>query len=307
MGEIASLTEFLSSPSSKTPEIQDMLRRSTRVLGWDVRDLVSDAHGKHTLSTDISKFWPALFIVCMAKLECLKHQHEDMIGTCSAVAGPGVSEYFALCAAGVCSFEECLRLIQALTQAMRDSISTGCQAMLTIQGLGHSSIARLIPEALKHVNEKNACCEIGIQWWRKGFTCVGSIDAILRLQALVKIAGGTTSLCDRPVDYAFHSAQMTCAKDAISNVLDDILTNAKPPSVAIYSCTGRVWQPGTNPAEILSVVKEIPVSNVSWLGAVDSMIKTGISNFKEVGVRSLVSNVMEHIDADAFSTMQTTI
>merc|ERR1719433_1435542 len=102
---------------------------------------------------------------------------------------------------------------------------------------------------------------------------------------------------------AFHTPLMQPAADKLGKALDDLLPNMKPPRIAVYmNATAAPVKPGTNPKEIVALMKKQLTSPVLWEPCVRNMIKEGVSEFYEVGPMKQLKAMMKRIDSKVWGS-----
>merc|ERR1712190_24542 len=100
----------------------------------------------------------------------------------------------------------------------------------------------------------------------------------------------------------FHTPLMKPAQDTLGAELDKMLPSMKPPRCTVYmNATAAPVGPGTNPREIVELLKKQLTSPVLWEPSVRNMIKIGISEFHEVGPMKQLKAMMKRIDPKIWS------
>merc|ERR1719287_107171 len=129
------------------PKVKDMLDKSKDILGWDVLELCLNGPEEKLAETKYCQ--PAMFIGGLAGLEKLRAEKPDCADHPTFVAGLSLGEYTALCAAGVFSFEDGLKLVKLRGEAMQEAASVGSQKMLSVIGLERDQLDKLCEAAKK--------------------------------------------------------------------------------------------------------------------------------------------------------------
>merc|ERR1719336_3080904 len=97
---------------------------------------------------------------------------------------------------------------------------------------------------------------------------------------------------------AFHTPLMKPAQEKLGKALDELLPKMKPPRFTVYmNATAAPMKPGTNPKEIIELMKKQLTSPVLWEPSVKAMIKEGVSEFYEVGPMKQIKAMMKRIDS----------
>merc|ERR1712187_820600 len=105
------------STTKDIPAGQDMLKKANTILGMDILKLCME--GPEDKLEMTANCQPAMFIAGLAGLEKLRGEREEAVSRCQVVAGLSLGEYTALCAAGVFSFEDGLKLVKLRGEAMQ--------------------------------------------------------------------------------------------------------------------------------------------------------------------------------------------
>merc|ERR1719463_364105 len=115
------------------PKVKEMLEKAKEILGWDVLDLCLNGPEEKLAETKYCQ--PAMFIGGLAGKEKLRAEKSDCADKPMYVAGLSLGEYTALCAAGVLSFEDGLKLVKLRGEAMQEAAEVGKQGMISIVGI----------------------------------------------------------------------------------------------------------------------------------------------------------------------------
>jgi [acyl-carrier-protein] S-malonyltransferase len=283
------------------PEVKAMLDKANDVLGYDILQVCLEGPDEKLAETRFCQ--PAMFIAGLAALEKLRTEREEAATNFQVAAGLSLGEYTALCAAGVFSFEDGLRLVQLRGQAMQAAASASKQAMLSVAGLEKGKLADLCKEAAKKEGGQ-AVCQIANELFPKGFSCAGTEAAIHTLEALAKENGALQARLLK-TSGGFHTSLMAPAQAELGKALDEVLPKMKPPRQTVFmNVTGRPVAPGTAPAEIITLLKEQLTGSVLWEPSVRAMIQSGVSEFYECGPMKQLKAMMKRIDAKAFNATQ---
>merc|ERR1711972_170057 len=91
------------------PKVQEMLKKADEILDFKVGDLCSK--GPEAKLEETQYCQPAMFIAGLAGLEKLRQDNPEAAAHFQVAAGHSLGEYTALCAAGVFTFEDGLKLV----------------------------------------------------------------------------------------------------------------------------------------------------------------------------------------------------
>merc|ERR1711920_1050650 len=281
------------------PKVGDMLKKAQEILGYDILDLCLKGPESKLEETEFCQ--PAMFIARLAGVEKLRQDSPDKVDRFQACAGLSLGEYTALCAAGVFTFEDDLKLVKLRGEAMQEAAAVGKQAMLSVAGIDKPKLDSLCKDAAKKEGG-SAVCQIANELFPRGFSCAGTETAILALKDLCEKNGALQAKVLK-TSGAFHTPLMGPAKEKIGKALDALLPDMSPPKHIVYmNCTAQPVKPGTPPREIVELLKKQLTSPVLWEPSVRAMIKSDIKEFYEVGPMKQLKAMMKRIDAKIWST-----
>jgi len=289
----------MMATAKEFPRVQEMLRKAREILGYDVLELC--LNGPESKLEETKFCQPAMFVAGMAGLEKLRNEREEAATSFQVAAGLSLGEYTALCAAGVFSFEDGLRLVKLRGEAMQEAAAVGKQAMLSVAGIEKPKLVELCAQAQKKEGGK-AVCQIANELFPKGFSCAGTEAAVLALKDLAEKAGALQAKVLK-TSGGFHTPLMSPAKDRLGKALDAMLPKMSPPMHTIYmNANAKPLKPGTDPREIVETLKMQLTSPVLWEPSVREMIKAGVTEFYEVGPMKQIKAMMKRIDSKVWSS-----
>lgn len=278
------------------PAVKDMLEKAAPILGYDILDIC--LAGPEAKLEETRYCQPALFIGALAGIEKLRAEKPEAVTGCSVMAGLSLGEYTALCAAGVMSFEDGLKLVKLRGEAMHDAASVGRQLMLSVAGLERDRLEALCTEALK--SDSNGVCQISNALFPQGFACGGTEKAINALRELAEKAGAMQAKVLKTAG-AFHTPLMQPAQEKLSAALDETLPNMHPPTCTVWmNASGEPMRPGSDPKDIVDLLKRQLTNAVLWEPSMKAVIADGITEFYEVGPMKQLKAMMKRIDATSW-------
>lgn len=274
------------------PAVKAMLVKAEEILGYDVLELCLS--GPEDKLEETRYCQPAMFIAGLAGLEKLRSEKEEAATRFQVTAGLSLGEYTALCAAGVFSFEDGLKLVQLRGQAMQDAAQMSKQAMVSVAGLEKEKLEALCKEAAAKEGPQ-AVCQIANELFPKGFSCAGTAKAAKELEGSALAAGALQAKLLK-TSGGFHTSLMGPAKERLAKALDETLPRMQPPKHTIYmNTTAQPLKPGTDPKEIIELLKRQLTSPVLWDTSVRAMIEDGVTEFYEVGPMKQIKAMMKRI------------
>jgi len=281
------------------PKVQEMLKISEDILGYDLLQLCLNGPEEKLEETRYCQ--PVMFVAGLAGLEKLRLQNEEIVTRPMACAGLSLGEYTALCAAGVFTFEDGLRLVQLRGEVMQTAASVGKQGMISIAGLSKKTVETLCADALKV--EENGVCKIANELFHNGFSCSGTEKSILKLKELAEGAGAMQARVLK-TSGAFHTELMESARSDLNEALDDILPRMKSPRFKVYmNVNAQPIDMETEPKVIVEMLSRQLTSSVLWEPSVKAMVKDGITEFYELGPMKQLKAMMKRIDPGAWKNM----
>eukprot|EP00415_Alexandrium_ostenfeldii_P000029 UN0029 len=275
-----------------------MLSKAKGILGYDLLDLC--LKGPEAKLEETRYCQPAIFVAGLAGLEKLRGEQEDTVNRASAMAGLSLGEYTALCAAGVMTFEDGLRLVQLRGAAMQEAAEIGEQLMLSVAGLDEDKLEALCKEAVSKADSPDSVCRIANHLFPQGFSVGGTEKAIMLLKELAEKEGALQAKVLK-TSGAFHTPLMQPAQDHLAAALDEVLPNMKPPKHVVWmNASAEPMEPGCNPEAIVSLLKRQLTNPVLWETCIRNMIEDGITDFFEVGPMKQIKAMMKRISPEAW-------
>lgn len=276
-----------------------MLVKANEILGYDILQICSEGPEEKLAETRFCQ--PAMFIAGLAGLEKLRLEREEAATRFQTSAGLSLGEYTALCAAGVFTFEEGLKLVKIRGEAMQAAANSSKQAMLSVAGLEKSKLSELCVEAAKKEGNQ-AVCQIANELFPKGFSCAGTEKAIHTLETIAKENGALQARLLK-TSGGFHTSLMASAQAELSKALDEALPKMQPPRHTVFmNVNSKPIAPGTNPEEIVALMKKQLTCSVLWEPSIRGIIQSGVTEFYEVGPMKQLKAMMKRIDAKAFNS-----
>jgi len=281
------------------PGVQAMLKEANKILGWDVKELVLSGPAAKLEETKFCQ--PVMFIAGMAALEVMKAgDKKEEVDRCQAVAGLSLGEYTAICAAGVLSFGETLKLVKIRAEAMQKATDLCPQAMCSVAGLDRLMLEKCCKDALAANADPDPVCQIANLLFPGGFTVAGTKNTITKL---CEIATKARALQARVIKAggAFHTPLMAPAAKELSEAIEAVKDKMKPPRCSIYlNVNAKKVAAGSDPASFAELMTKQLTSEVLWDPTMKQMIMDGVKDFYECGPLKQLKSMLKRIDQDAF-------
>lgn len=282
------------------PAVKDMLTKAKDILGWDVLELCLNGPEEKLENTQYCQ--PCMFIGGLAGLEKLRKEKPDHAEHPTFVAGLSLGEYTALCAAGVFSFEDGLKLVKLRGEAMHEAATTqGKQLMLSVAGLERDVLDKLCEESKKEEGA-GSTCQVANALFPKGFSLGGSEKAINICKEKCEKAGALQAKVLK-TGGAFHTALMQPAQVKLSEALDATIDKMSPPKTTIYmNATSEPIVAGAPISGIVENLKKQLTNPVLWEPSCQKMIQAGITEYYECGPMKQLKAMMKRIDQKVWKT-----
>jgi len=197
-------------------------------------------------------------------------------------AGHSLGEYGALCAAGVTSREDTIRLVYQRGQLMHREAGKYQGAMHALVGLPIEAVSELLAEGQKtgivSVANHNAQLQIVI---------TGAPAAVERVSSLA-VARGAKSV-PLKVSGAWHSELIKGARDEFEKFVDT-LPFEPPQKKVFFNVTA---DPEEDPAEIRSIMARQLCSPVRWYDTMNKLVAEEVEVFVEVGPGRVLAGLLK--------------
>ncbi|MCS6771224.1 MAG: ACP S-malonyltransferase [Kiritimatiellae bacterium] len=263
------------------PACGELYRRASEVLGFDLADV--SFHGPIEKLTVSANAQPAIFVHSVAAWTAWTQRHPEW--ACDCAAGLSSGEWTALYLAGVVSFEDALRILEARGRFMTEACNRRPGGMISIIGATPEQIDRLCAESGLEKANLNSQEQIVLS---------GPIEGVQRAETLARDMGIRKAI-RLNVAGAFHSTLMREAADRLAETLNSI--EFREPAFPVYSnVTAR---PHTTPEEIRRLMVAQVYSPVRWLDSIEAMKADGVTHYLECGPGKVLSGLVKRIDKGA--------
>lgn len=263
------------------PECRSLFDRAGQVLGFDLAKVCFEGPIEELTKSSVTQ--PAVFVVSMACHAALAKKRPDL--KFAAAAGHSLGEWSALCAAGVVSFDDALKVLEARGRFMQQACEENPGAMTAVMGQDAEALRQLSAECGIEVANFNT---------PEQTVLTGRKEGIEKAEQALK-QKGVKKVIRLNVAGAFHSSLMAPAARRLAEFLQSVAFSA--PSMPVASnVTGL---PHTTPEEIKKLMVSQVTSSVQWVSCIGWMKEQGVKTYVECGPGKVLTGLVRRIDKDA--------
>ena len=258
---------------------KEMFQVSDEILGFDLSTLLIAGSKEDLQQTRVTQ--PAIFLHSVITAKVMGNDFKP-----DAVAGHSLGEFSALTAAGAIDFESGLKLVSQRAEAMQKACNLSEGRMAAVLGLEDQIVEEICQQTSGVVVAANYNCPGQL-------VISGGKDAIESACKNLELVGAKRALV-LPVSGAFHSPLMEPARTELANAIDS--TSFSAPLCPIYQNTTAMSV--EDPKEIKKNLISQLTSPVMWTQTINAMVKSGITNFFEVGPGRVLQGLIRKIAPD---------
>jgi [acyl-carrier-protein] S-malonyltransferase len=264
----------------QSPEAKAIFEKANEVLGVDLTQVIFEGPEEKLMSSVFCQ--PAIFTMSMAALAAFRATDKFKGVAVKYTAGLSLGEYGALCAAGVVSFEDSLKLLEQRSMFMDEAAKANPGKMAAVVGFDKDKLVAICHEAGCEVANFNAPDQIVI---------TGRAEAVLKASQMITDAGCKKVI---PLDVAggFHSSLMRSAADKFAGVLAGV--PIKCTDVHVVTNVNAMPQMASEDIR-LNLPKQI-YSSVQWVDSVKFIASQGITDLVEIGPGRVLKGLIRKID-----------
>ena len=267
--------------ADRIPECRAVFDHANDVLGFDLADICFEGPREKLMKSSHAQ--PGIFVVSVAALTALNMERPDVVF--DACAGLSSGEWAALYYAGVVSFEDTVKVLEARGRFMQEACEARPGGMVGVIGLDE--------EALRNVAEASGV-EIA-NFNSPGQTVLsGPAEGIETAERMARDAGAKRAI-RLEVAGAFHSSLMRPAAEKLSDYLSDVPL-ALPTIPVVSNVTGELHD---TPEGIRSLMVEQVTASVRWVSDVECLAGMGVTTYVECGPGKVLTGLVRRIDKEA--------
>lgn len=257
---------------------RNIFETANDIAGTDIARLCFE--GPMADLTQTVNLQPAVTAVNLAFLAAI----EKAGISADVMAGHSLGEYSALCAAGIVSPRDTLRLVQRRGELMHREATRNKGAMSAVIGLKIDEIQALVEEGAKQgpvsVANHNTESQIVITGAPEPVKTVSGLAAAKGAKAVpLKVSG------------AWHSELIRGAENDFSSFLDSIHFEA-PKAAVVFNVTAAEAQA---PEVIRGIMARQLCSPVKWFDIVQRLMAEEVETFVEVGPGKVLTGLLKKI------------
>jgi [acyl-carrier-protein] S-malonyltransferase len=270
------------------PIARETMEEASDALNFDLKKIILE--GPEETLTLTQNTQPALLTLSIMALRSLLDQHKTSISDhAKFVAGHSLGEYSALCAAGVFSFSDALKLVRLRGQAMQKAVPVGKGAMAAILGLDFETIEKAVSE----INLSDQQVEVANDNCPGQVVISGHKEAVEKANEALSALGAKRCIM-LPVSAPFHSPLMEPAAQVMDEALAAINFEA-PQLTPVMNVTASTLE---NSDRVRPLLVQQITGRVRWRESIQTMVNQGVTHFVEVGAGKVLSGLNRKIAPD---------
>ena len=256
-----------------------------KALGFSLSNLIlngPESELKLTMNTQ-----PAIMVVGFSIFTVLNREFNLNLHDSKFFAGHSLGEYTALVCSGSLSLEKAAYLLHERGKAMQDAVPQGEGAMTAVLGM-------TIDEVQKEIDllPKEGVCEIANDNSNGQVVVSGTSQIVKMLNENLKKKKKRGIVL--PVSAPFHSSLMKNAAENMQNKIRNTdFLNPKPSIISNVTA-----QEESSADSIKSLLVKQITSRVRWRESINYMIKSGVTEFIEIGPGKVLSGLVKKINKD---------
>lgn len=263
--------------AERYPVCADLYAKADDVIGYGLSKICFE--GPDEDLTKSNHCQPAIFVTSVACAKAL--EAEGTAPEAVAMAGLSLGEWTALHMAGVLSFEDTVKVLEARGRFMQEACDEQAGGMVSIIGLSREQLDSICAEAGVTVANLNSSAQTVLSGPKAG---------IEKAEALATEAGAKRAIVLN-VAGAFHSPLMASAATKLDDVLAGVTFNE--PTVPVLSNVMGAPHAGAD-AIRANMVRQV-TDSVLWLGCVEWMQAQGVDRYVECGPGKVLTGLIKRI------------
>lgn len=261
-------------------EIKELYDNGSDILGKDILNLSTNSDFETLSKTENSQL--AIFTLSLASYTILKANGIKS----AALAGFSLGECTAITAAGCVSLYDGFKIIKARSEAMNKAAYENGGVMYAIIGLNAEKIKQICFEV-------DGYC-LPVNFNSPDQTVIAGEKFATSKAAEACLDNGAAKIIKLSVSAAFHSDLMKDASEEFNIKIKNI--NFSKPEYPLYSdITGDIISDFN---DMPNYLKNQITSPVKWITIVENIVKSGITDFVELGPGRTLCGLIRKINRD---------
>jgi [acyl-carrier-protein] S-malonyltransferase len=281
-GQGSQAVGMLSDLANETKEVGLRFEAASRVLGFDLWDLVRNGPEDRLNRTENTQ--PALLAASVATWDVWIAQGGPRP---ARVAGHSFGEYTALVVAGVLEYEAAVALVADRGRFIQDAVPEGEGAMAAILGLDLAALEEICRQAAEQ-HGTCACANLNAP----GQIAIAGRKAAVDIACKLAIASGAKRAIPLAVSAPIHCDLMQPAAVRLEQRLGRVVL--KPPQIEVIHNVDA--SPHTDPRAIKTALIRQLYSPVRWIETIENFAESGITTVCECGPGKILSALIKRID-----------
>lgn len=263
------------------PVCRELYKKADEVLGFELSRICFEGPEDELKKTNICQ--PAIFVTSIACYEALRSRVGAL--ELGGMAGLSLGEWSALNAAGVLSFEDTLRVLEARGRFMQEACDACAGGMVSVIGLPLEKVEAICAEAGVHVANLNS---------EEQTVLSGEMEGVRKAEQLA-VAAGARKAVVLNVAGAYHSPLMSSAAGKLKELIQAVEMNE--PTVPVVANVSGV--PHKSVDDIRRDMIRQVTSSVRWYEGIRWFGANGVDTYIECGPGKVLSGLIKRIDNTA--------
>ncbi len=258
--------------------IMELFDQANAVMPFDLKKVCFEGPAEELTKSNVCQ--PAIFVTSTACFRAYQKKYPE--AKFAMAAGLSLGEWTALHIAGVLSFEDTLKVLEARGRFMQEACEANPSGMISVMGATAAQLDEICAKADAYKSNINSDAQVVLSGTKDAVAKAEAACAEMGLKAVVLTVAG-----------AFHSPLMQSARDKMTAVLDGVTFNA-PQMPVLSNVLGRLHS--NEPAEIKSEMLRQITESVLWADCVTTAMNAGEKEFIEFGPGKVLSGLIRRID-----------
>lgn len=263
--------------------VNETMQQADKALGFSLTELIAEGPAE-TLSLTVNT-QPAM----LASSVAFYRAWQAAGGAKPAVmAGHSLGEYSALCASGVFTLEEAVRLVRYRAEVMQGAVPVGVGGMAAVIGLSDEDVEAACAEA-RQVGAVEA-----VNFNAPGQVVIAGEKAALAKAIEAAKARGCRRAIELPVSAPFHSSLLAPAGVKLAERLATV--DLKPQEVPVIANVDVEVHETAD--AIRNALARQASSAVQWVRTIERMKAEGVTDVVECGPGKVLTGLLRRIAPD---------